>query len=115
MTRATQTTVEEEEDDCPICLETLAPEKTCTLTCQHKYHVECLSTYARSVESRQRQKPSCPMCRGDLVLDKCMTRSYDLQGSPGSDGPSNVPLHQERCWMAMHCLSLTMLAGMLLL
>lgn len=120
MTQMTQTI--EEGEDCPICLEsldeTLAAEKTCTLRCQHKYHVECLTTYAHSVESRQRQKPSCPMCRGALVLtDKSMTRSCESQGDLATSNASGafVPLHQERCWMAMHCLSLTMLAGMLLL
>ena len=46
-----------DEDCCPICLEEMSDDRTCSLVCGHKFHNQC------AVRWLQTQSSSCPVCR----------------------------------------------------
>lgn len=49
--------LEQEDKDCPICLERLHLSEHChVLACQHSFHVRCLDQWLR-------QHDTCPLCR----------------------------------------------------
>ena len=49
-----------EDEDCPICLQTLDKKKDCSVTkCGHEFHCSCLVKAAL-------KNSKCPICREDL-------------------------------------------------
>ena len=53
--------VSDDYDDCPICLELVAPVESCKLPCKHSFHVDCVAALRRYGVSK-----ACPMCRSGL-------------------------------------------------
>lgn len=50
------------DDECPICLETIAPADRVELDCRHAFCIECLSKWVNHNHSR------CPSCNGQIGL-----------------------------------------------
>jgi hypothetical protein len=48
-----------EEEECPMCFEVLSDVMCCTLPCNHKFHIEC-------VTELRKWNSICPMCRANL-------------------------------------------------
>ena len=55
-------TEEEEDEQCPICLESTKGQKTCTTECGHSFCSPCFFTTMQS-QIDQRGKSTCPLCR----------------------------------------------------
>jgi len=49
-----------EEEDCPICLDSLSVNDTKRLPCNHKFHALCVDTWLQ-------RKNICPLCRFPLT------------------------------------------------
>lgn len=60
---------EAEQDQCPICLESIKGQKTCTTTCGHSFCSPCFFTAMQS-QIDQRGVSTCPLCRA-----QCLGRS----------------------------------------
>ena len=58
----TKTEEEEEDEQCPICLESTKGQKTCTTECGHSFCSPCFFTTMQS-QIDQRGKSTCPLCR----------------------------------------------------
>ena len=56
------TKTEEEDEQCPICLESTKGQKTCTTECGHSFCSPCFFTTMQS-QIDQRGKSTCPLCR----------------------------------------------------
>ena len=54
--------MKEEEEQCPICLESTKDKKICTTTCGHSFCSPCFFTTMQS-QIEQRGKSTCPLCR----------------------------------------------------
>lgn len=52
-----EATIDSEEDNCPICLDTLKTRDLTTLPCGHTFHAKCIMTNVLQNRSH------CPMCR----------------------------------------------------
>ena len=52
---------DDENDECAMCLESLASAKVLTLPCSHAYHAQCVGKL-REFGIKQ----VCPLCRADL-------------------------------------------------
>ena len=53
--------LQEEPDNCPICLEEITDSGMVSLECSHKLHLRCYSQMIRLPVGR-----SCPLCRADI-------------------------------------------------
>jgi len=62
-------TQEEDEDTCPICLETLTRRVSYRLTCNHTFCQPCIATMKEGW-SDEPEKLRCPLCRGTLTRMK---------------------------------------------
>ena len=50
--------------DCPVCLETIAPDQIEMTACGHKFCKSCLSAI------KERPEPKCAICRGKIWVKK---------------------------------------------
>lgn len=57
---------EAEQDQCPICLESIEGQKTCTTTCGHSFCSPCFFTAMQS-QIDQRGTSLCPLCRRTCI------------------------------------------------
>jgi len=59
------------QEDCPICLESMADKESVETNCKHHFHKECLDEHLRT-------KNSCPLCRqrvtGTTVIPKLIKK-----------------------------------------
>lgn len=59
------------QEDCPICLESMADKESVETNCKHHFHKECLDEHLRT-------KNSCPLCRqrvtGTNVIPKLIKK-----------------------------------------
>mmetsp|Transcript_1685 Transcript_1685/g.3949 ORF Transcript_1685/g.3949 Transcript_1685/m.3949 type:complete len:265 (+) Transcript_1685:54-848(+) len=75
---------EQEQDECPICIEPLAPSDA-AMRCsgeagkRHIYHASCLTAWIRQCRA-DGVAPSCPQCRGSLQVQPGRIRQF-LQGN----------------------------------
>ena len=49
-------------DECPICLDELLNKHICILECKHKFHENCITIYVLSKRDKI-DKVNCPLCR----------------------------------------------------
>ena len=82
------------DTSCPICKEDFRDdEEVETIACGHKFHMECIDTYASSKQCHVADL-ACPMCKqvpSALLSEPALDQSY--QDGPGSDfdpGPEIV-------------------------
>jgi hypothetical protein len=64
---------EEEEQQCPICLESTKDKKTCTTTCGHSFCSPCFFTTMQS-QIDQRGTSTCPLCRTTCLSSRSIYR-----------------------------------------
>lgn len=57
---------EAEQDQCPICLESIKGQNTCTTTCGHSFCSPCFFTAMQS-QIDQRGTSLCPLCRRTCI------------------------------------------------
>jgi hypothetical protein len=60
------TKTEEEDEQCPICLESTKGQKTCTTECGHSFCSPCFFTAMQS-QIDQRGTSVCPLCRATCI------------------------------------------------
>ena len=60
-THYAESTLDEKEEECAICLDSFAAEKGIRLPCSHVYHLDCVEKL-REFGIQQ----VCPLCRADL-------------------------------------------------
>lgn len=66
------------EEECSICYNELSQQDTYELTCNHKFHKDCITRWIRT-------NPTCPLCRCNVeaspsyVQDGIMTEETRLQ------------------------------------
>ena len=51
-------------DNCPICLDPIKENNSCTLKCEHKFHLECIFELYRT---KNEFCNKCPMCRDQFT------------------------------------------------
>ena len=54
-----------EEENCPICFESLENTNVCITKCNHQYCVACFIKHVCNSKSNG----SCPLCRNNLIDD----------------------------------------------
>ena len=82
---------DDENDECAMCLESLASAKVLTLPCSHAYHAQCVGKL-REFGIKQ----VCPLCRADLPpgpeqLFDDATRRYMVLYRRYNQGTVNAP------------------------
>ena len=75
---------ENEQIDCPVCMEPLGKLNNCVSKCGHKFCLECLL-------KSYRKKNNCPMCREELIED-----DYDDLPPLISDEDDFIPFQQSQ-------------------
>jgi len=58
---------EQEEDVCPICLDSLSDKKLCTSPCGHTFCSDCFIRNITSDMSANKNASSCPCCRSLVI------------------------------------------------
>lgn len=52
----------ESEDECPVCLESMADSECCITECDHVIHSSCAERILKI------QGNTCPLCRGQILI-----------------------------------------------
>jgi hypothetical protein len=73
-------TLVQDEEVCPICLVAIDKEDVQHLPCAHKFHLECLETYADTKGEHW----------ADMKCVKCKTIPSDVVSADHQDGQSDV-------------------------
>jgi len=74
------TSVEEEVDNCPICLDSINNTDCCTTSCGHKFCLECMVKHRKT-------KNNCPICRHKLKKRPSGASGTGLGPPPGMPPP----------------------------
>jgi hypothetical protein len=57
-------------EECPICLDIFKNEEINILSCNHKYHPQCINQWMK-------EKKNCPKCRRDIVnIPKNLSKDF---------------------------------------
>lgn len=79
---------------CTVCMEDVDRPAACTLTCNHTFHLECISTWVRSQTADadvgstgpHASGATCPLCRRPIELNGA---DQSRSGISASFGPAN--------------------------
>ena len=92
---------EEEEHDCPICMESIINNDACmrcsgTGGIHHYFHSHCLTQWIRQCRDNGNGEPTCPICRQSLEFNRDRLSNF-LDTNPSAP-PAEILTQEERSY-----------------